>query len=140
MSQTLAFPSNFEHVVAREFVCIVDADGDGREWVRVVGELDIATAPWLEQTLLHVERRARLVVLDLREVTFMDSSGVHVIADAAVRARRSNGRLMLVRGCSQVDRMLALSHAADLLEIAEPDTLQALGQLLPTLAEARCVA
>ena len=55
-------------------------------WVRVTGELDIATAPQLKQTFGHTEDRARRVVLDLRELTFMDTSGVHVIVDASVRA------------------------------------------------------
>jgi anti-anti-sigma factor len=140
MSQTLAFPLSREHRMAPDFVCTVDADGDGREWVRVAGELDIATAPWLEQVLLHVERRARLVVVDLHELTFMDSSGVHVIVDAAIRARRSNRRLKLVGGCSQVTRMLALSEASDVLEIVEPDTLRAPVHGLSRLAEARLAA
>jgi anti-sigma B factor antagonist len=123
MSQTLACQSKLEHAV-REFVCTIDRDG--RECVRVAGELDIVTAPWLEQALLHVERSARMVVVDLRGLTFMDSSGAHVIMDAAIRARCANRRLMLVRGCSQVDRILALTQVFDIVEIAGSDTPLAL--------------
>jgi anti-anti-sigma factor len=45
--------------------------------VQVVGELDIETTPQLEQTLS--EPRAQLVVLDLRELAFMDSSGADAV-------------------------------------------------------------
>jgi anti-anti-sigma factor len=86
--------------------------------------LDLATAPSLEQTLRRAERRARLVVLDLRELTFMDSAGVHVIVNASVRARQARRRLVLVRGPSQVDRVITLAGAADVLEIGDLDTVE----------------
>jgi anti-anti-sigma factor len=85
-------------------------------WVQPVGELDIGTAPALEQALRGAELRARLVMLDLRELTFLDSCGVHVIVYASIRARRAGRRLVLVRGCSQVERVLALTGASEVLE------------------------
>ncbi len=88
-------------------------------WVRVTGELDIATVPELKQTLGRAEDRARRVVLDLRELTFMDTSGVHVIVDANVRATSAERQLVLVRGPAQVDRLLALTGARDALEIVD---------------------
>ena len=66
--------------------------------VRVTGELDIATAPILEHTLRAAEQRAARIVLDLRELAFMDSCGVHVILDAAARMSADRGRLVLVCG------------------------------------------
>jgi anti-anti-sigma factor len=36
-------------------------------------------------------------VLDLRDLQLMDSSGVHVIVNASIRARRLGGRLVLLR-------------------------------------------
>jgi anti-anti-sigma factor len=101
--------------------------------VGVTGELDIATAPQLKQTLGHAEDCARGVVLDLRELTFMDTSGVHVIVDASARATAAGRRLVLVRGPSQVDRVLALTGARDRLEIVDLDPgeppVQAFAQL-----------
>ena len=58
------------------FVCSTSEAGLEAAWVHVAGALDIATAPQLEQALAGAQTRARLVVLDLRELTFMDAAGV----------------------------------------------------------------
>ena len=90
-------------------------------WVQVVGELDVATTPQLDRTLREAELQARLVVLDLRELAFMDSSGVHAIVDASSRARSVGRRLVLVRGAPNVDRMFALTGSSDEVEICDVD-------------------
>ena len=53
------------------------------------------------------------MVLDLRELTSIDSSGIHAILDAADRGRRYAGRLTLVRGPGEVDRELTLNGVCD---------------------------
>jgi anti-sigma B factor antagonist len=88
-------------------------------WVRVVGELDIATAPRLAQTLRSAELCARRLVLDLRDVVFMDCCGVQVIVNASIRARQAGGRLVVVRGPSSVDRVFGLTGTAPILEIID---------------------
>jgi anti-sigma B factor antagonist len=50
--------------------------------VRVVGEVDIATAPSLRERLEQVLAPARRVVVDLSEVTFLDSTGLSVLVGA----------------------------------------------------------
>jgi anti-anti-sigma factor len=66
-------------------------------WVHLAGRLDLAAVPQLVRTLRQAQLKARLVVLDLRELQLMDSSGVHVIVNASIRARRLGGRLVLRR-------------------------------------------
>ena len=63
-----------------------DDRGDGRLIVVVRGELDLATAPDLEATLVDAIEAGREVVLDLRELEFMDSSGVRVLVVVHTRA------------------------------------------------------
>ena len=46
-------------------------------WMHVAGELHVAAAPELALSLRDVTIRARLLVLDLRDLTFIDSSGAH---------------------------------------------------------------
>jgi anti-anti-sigma factor len=108
--------------------------GSDVAWVQVAGELDIATAPAFEQTLRDAELRARLVVVDLRELTFTDSCGLHVISRASIRAQRAGRRLVLVRGPSQTDRLFALA-TSDVLEIVDLDPGEPVVQVLLQLAQ-----
>ena len=101
------------------FACSCKNVGLNATWVHVSGELDLATTPQLERTLREAGLQARLVALDLRDVTFMDSSGVHVIVDASIGARQARGRLVLLRGPPNVDRMFALTGHTDAVDIAD---------------------
>jgi anti-sigma B factor antagonist len=109
-------------------VCSWTDGGLDAAWVQVTGELDLATVPQLERTLREPQLQARLVVLDLRELEFMDSYGVHAIVDHALRARQAGRRLVLLRGPPNVDRVLTLAGCSDDLEIGDLD------QLEPTVA------
>lgn len=125
MPQTLVLsdPIIGLHQEPPEFGCTLRDGGVDAAWVRVVGELDIATAPRLEQTLGRAGIRPR-VVLDLRQLTFIDCSGLNLIVQASIRASRAGRRLVLVRGHSQVDRLLTLTGAADVLEIIDLDAVE----------------
>jgi anti-sigma B factor antagonist len=91
--------------------------------VHITGELDIATSPQLQETLLEPQLQAQLVVLDLREVAFMDSSGVHAIVNASIRARRVGRRLVLLRGGLDVDRVFTLTGSSKDVEIVDLDPI-----------------
>jgi anti-anti-sigma factor len=58
-------------------------------------------------------------MLDLRDLTFMDSFGLHLITAANDRAQLAGRRLVLLPGPQQVQRLLAVTGAADSLELAE---------------------
>jgi anti-anti-sigma factor len=111
----------------RPFVCSSSRGSLNSEWVHVAGALDIATTPQLEKSLRA--SHARLVVLDLRDLGFMDCSGVHAIVDASAVARREGRRLVLVRGIPDVDRVFALTGHGNEVEIGEPDPLDPLEPL-----------
>jgi anti-anti-sigma factor len=116
------------HALAPPFACFWTKGGLNAAWVQVAGELDIDTTPQLEQTLR--EPRAPLVVLDLRELAFIDSSGVHAIVNASVRARQFGRRLVLLRGPPRVDRIFGLTGSSADVENGYMDPVDAL-QLLP---------
>src|SRR5262245_15932132 len=74
------------------------------------GELDLSKAYSLDEELRSVERRRpSVIVLDLRELKFMDSSGLARILAAQRRATRGGWRMCVVRGCPTVQRILALA-------------------------------
>jgi anti-anti-sigma factor len=122
MSLELAFPaldSARADSLPPPFACSCTNSGLDAARVHVGGELDIATTPRLERTL--DETRARLVVLDLRELAFIDSCGMHAIINAGIRTRRAGRRLVLVRVPAHVDRMLTLTGSSHQLEIGDVD-------------------
>jgi anti-anti-sigma factor len=82
-------------------------------WVRLAGGLDSTTTPQLERALCEPRLQARLVVLDLRELTLIDSCGVHAIVDASLRARKLDRRLLLLAGPPAVDRVFTLTASTD---------------------------
>jgi anti-sigma B factor antagonist len=59
-------------------------------WTIDTGELDIATAPQLRATTNHylVDHDAEIIVSDLADVSFIDSSGLHALMDAARQPER----------------------------------------------------
>jgi len=111
--RTAAVPSTFE--------CSWTDGGLNAAWVHVAGELDLAVVPQLKWTLDQPQLQARLVVLDLRELEFIDCCGMHAIVKASRRARRAGRRLVLLRGPPTVDRLLTLSGCSDELEIGDLD-------------------
>jgi anti-anti-sigma factor len=108
--------------VAPAFVCSWTDRGLDVAWVYLGGELDVATAPQLEHTLGEPQLQARLVVLDLRGLAFIDAVGVRTIVNASIRSRRAGRRLVLLRGIPNVDRMFALARTGDDLEIGDLGT------------------
>jgi anti-sigma B factor antagonist len=83
----------------------------GRLLVVVGGELDLATAPGLEGVLLEALDGGERVLLDVRRLEFMDSSGVRVIVAAHARAGRDRERFAVVRPGpgSEVARIIDVS-------------------------------
>jgi anti-anti-sigma factor len=117
------------------FVCSCTGDLEAA-WVHMAGELDIATAPQLERTLREPRLQARVVVIDMRELAFIDSSGVHAIVTASTRARKVGHRLVLLRGAPNVDRMFALTGSSLQVEIDDGDPLEPRVQALRRFARA----
>lgn len=101
---------------------LVNGDPDSA-CVHVAGELDTVTAPELEVALRDALLLARLVVLDLRDVAFIDSAGVHAIVNANVRARALARRLVVLRGHADVDRIFTLTRTFEQLEFARADSM-----------------
>ena len=117
----------------RPFVCSSTGGGLDAAWVDVAGELDIATSPQLGRALR--ESPAKLVVLDLRDLAFMDCAGLHTILEASDSARRDGRRLLLLRGTPNVDRVFALTGTDGDVEIGDLDLLEPPRQPLRVFAD-----
>lgn len=86
--------------------------------VGVRGEVDLATASGLREALRPVlERHIGPVVLDLSEVAFLDSSGVHVLVETLERLSLANRQLAITcREGGQVRQVLGLVGLLDAVD------------------------
>jgi anti-anti-sigma factor len=85
-----------------------------------VGELDIASAPELERAIADASSEPGVrLVLDLRELTFMDSSGLRTLAQTNAQASKGDFELSIIRGPRQIERVLEISGLATLLPLVD---------------------
>jgi len=97
------------------------SERDGRTVVAIGGELDLATAPDLERVLLERIDAGEGVVLDLRGLQFMDSSGLRVLIAAHARASDGKTRFAVVRPAanSEVARILEIAGVEGQLDLVD---------------------
>ena len=100
----------------------VTRDAD-RVVLSLEGELDMATAPRL-QSAIDEPALAGIseLVLDLRELQFIDSTGLRLILTALQSSRARGQEFAITRGSPQVERLLSITGVAEHLRtIATPD-------------------
>jgi anti-sigma B factor antagonist len=95
-----------------------------RDSVRVapVGELDIAT---VEKLRAEVERLRQSgftkLVLDLRGVRFLDSTGLRLVLELdAAAAKEASQELEIIRGSAVVQRIFEVTQVSDRLKFVDP--------------------
>ena len=79
------------------------------------GELDLFTVEEVEAALRAREEPCDRVVLDLRAVTFLDTSGMRLVVEAVHELDREGLRFALVRGRPEVQRLFAIARLDDRL-------------------------
>ena len=95
------------------FTCRVTPERD-HVVVEPRGELDMATVGAVEQELRRLyDSGFRAIVLDLRALTFMDSSGLHLVTRWAQEASRDGFVFELEPGPPQVQRIFELTAVLD---------------------------
>ena len=93
-----------------------------RERVVVVapaGEIDVATVERLREPLHAAEENAGVVVLDLRRVGFMDTSGLQLVFDEQRRSAQSTFEFVVVRGSPQLQRLFDIAGFGDRLRMVD---------------------
>ena len=83
---------------------------DDASTLRLVGELDLATAPVLREALRAVNGKP--VTLDLADLTFIDSTGLHVIVQFA-GSTDGSGRVRLVNVSPEIARIFDITSLSD---------------------------
>jgi anti-sigma B factor antagonist len=87
------------------------------------GELDVATVQKLGAILEEIKSAGRLV-LDLRGLSFIDSSGLHLLVALNQRAQRHGFQLALVAPAPPVDRAIQVSGLGETLPFVSPSAIE----------------
>jgi anti-sigma B factor antagonist len=88
--------------------------------VRLTGELDMAGVDRFERSLTSEQSpEAGTFVLDLRGLTFIDSSGLRAVIMADQRVRSDGGRFVVVRGSDRVNQVMEMTGVAQRIELVD---------------------
>jgi anti-sigma B factor antagonist len=94
--------------------------GDRSLTLIVEGEVDLVTSSLLDEQLARARATdARTIVVDLSGVSFMDSSGLHVLVKHAC-AHEQPDRVWLTTGPPQVQRLFEIAGLLDRLPFTMP--------------------
>jgi len=99
----------YEAYEAPPFAVDVRREG-GVAAVSLVGELDMATAPELEEALTGLEAGYERLVVDLSRCSFFASSGISILLEHNARAARDGFELVIVKAPPIVQRIFDLTH------------------------------
>ena len=93
---------------------------NGVSRIALSGELDIATAPQLTDQLAAAEQDGvQAVMVDLRDLTFIDSSGLHAFLQASTRAKGNGHRFLIVGANDVAKRVFEMTETEFLLDERE---------------------
>ena len=102
----------------QRFMAATEHLESGAPVISVMGEVDLATAPALEETMLGVaEEGTGEVIVDLTACSFLDSRGLRALIATRGRLEHSNRRLALVLSNPSVMRVFQITQFDELFEI-----------------------
>jgi anti-anti-sigma factor len=88
--------------------------------IRAAGEIDLSTVAALGHELESARETNATALLDLSEVTFIDSTGLHLLLEASRHAKLSDWPFFIVRPSAAVQGLVETSRTADQLALVEP--------------------
>jgi anti-sigma B factor antagonist len=107
-----------EHPVRLE---LREVRSEGRLTIELEGEVDLASAQLLADVLTAIDATAlETVVVDLRELTFIDSTGLRAILAGKNHCTEQDTDFLLVPGPPQVQRLFAVVGLLDVLSFSGP--------------------
>jgi anti-anti-sigma factor len=94
--------------------------GDGRFDLVLRGELDLSTVGKVQEEIRQAaDREPRVLVVDLSQLTFLDSTGLRCLVKADERASEEGWRLVVVKGPEPVHRVFSITRLDERFEIVD---------------------
>lgn len=99
---------------------IAVSETGGARLLRLTGELDMAGVDQLERLLTPDQTpEGATFVIDMRGLSFIDSSGLRALIMADERVRDEGGRFIVVRGPDRVNEILEMTGVAQRIELVD---------------------
>ena len=93
----------------------------GTTIVDIMGDIDMGTSPGLRKTLLDSLKKTPRLAVNLREVRYVDSSGIASLVEVLKEARNTEKRLVLFGLNKTVHQVLQLTRLSTIFEIRETE-------------------
>lgn len=85
--------------------------------MRLAGEADVTTRQLWDTLSAEAAKEPRVLLIDVSELTFMDSAALHAIVRAYRKLRATGGQLALVSPSPPVARLLQLSGLDTVIDV-----------------------
>lgn len=90
--------------------------------VELRGEIDIYTAPKLKESLIPLtEQSGHTICVDLKEVTYLDSTGLGIFIHALKSATKNKSHLKIIRAKDRVLRLFEVTGLNEIMTIQTED-------------------
>jgi anti-sigma B factor antagonist len=97
---------------------VTESEPNGVPVLNARGEIDVATAPEFHEALAEmISHTPQLVIVNLTDVSFIDSTGLGVLVGALRDVRTTGGDLRLVVTQPQIIKLLELTGLDNVFEI-----------------------
>lgn len=93
--------------------------GSGVSIVKVRGEVDIATAPQLEERVMEVLSSCHDCIIDCAELDYLDSTGFHTLLYCRQEAQERGSKMALAGLKPNVERVFRITKMAEVFTIFE---------------------
>jgi anti-sigma B factor antagonist len=103
-------------------IAITTDEGPRAAMVSISGEFDISAAADLERQIRPIEDQVPVLLVDLRGVSFLDSSALRLVVALDAHARTRGRRLVIVRGPEEVQRVFRITRLDHQLEFVDHPT------------------
>jgi anti-sigma B factor antagonist len=87
--------------------------------VSVAGEIDAYTAPKLREALAPLTDESKPnIIVNLKNVSYMDSTGLGVFVGLLKSVRKEDGQLKLVELTERLERLFSITGLSDIIDIS----------------------
>jgi anti-sigma B factor antagonist len=93
---------------------------NGRAIVFMSGEIDLSAKAKIHDALLQAQQGPADVIVDLSQVTFMDTTGINALVGA--RRRAPDGRFHVVGACERILKVFEITGVAEYLSEDDSQT------------------